>query len=125
MTVVRSRLPSGRTRIIKVSQSEMWSFRLVPRIAAIFNQSGDPRHFPNIVEPRYSSAMHAKYEVMLRATTENHFRTRYFCWLDVGLFRDLIVEDVDDHVKLTNRKQFSLALPPGFRNDSIACCEMN
>ena len=82
MTEIRSRLPPDRTLVIKVSQSEMWSFSLVPRIAAIFNHTGYPKYFPNTVLPRYSAAMHAKYEVMLRATTENPFRTRYFCWLD-------------------------------------------
>ena len=107
MTEVRSRLPPDRTRIVKVSQSEMWSFHLLSRIATIFNRADCPRYKPNTVEPMYSAAMHAKYEVIRQATAENPFRTRYFCWLDVGLFRDLIAEDVDDDVKLTNGKHFA------------------
>ena len=124
--MIRNRLPSNRTRIVKVSQSEMWSFRLVPRIAAIFTQRGYPKHLPNTVEPRYSAAMHAKYEVMHQATTENPFRTRYFSWLDVGLFRDLItgVDVIDDNTTLALVGQFSLELPPGFLNDSISFCEI-
>ena len=128
MMEVRSRLPSNRTLIIKVSQSEMSSFSLVPGIAAIFNKPGYPTYFPNTVEPRYSAAMHAKYEVMRRATTANPFRTSYFCWLDVGLFRELIAENatIDDMDKpnATLGKSFLLELPFDFHTDSIAYTEV-
>ena len=124
MTEVRSRLPPDRTLIFKVPQSEMWSFRLVPRIAAVVNQSKYPTHLPNPVDPRYSAAMHAKYEVMLRALSDNPFQTRYFCWLDVGLFRDLS-DGIDIREPNSTRgKTFSLELPPGFRKDSIAFNEV-
>ena len=131
MRAIRADLPANRTRIVRLRQSEMRSFRLlVPRIAAVFNRSGYPKHLPNTVEPRYSAAMHAKYEVMRRATTENSFRTRYFCWLDVGLFRNLtetVVADGVIDVGTTKNlgERFSMVLPPGMRNDSIAYCEVN
>jgi hypothetical protein len=54
--------------------------------------------------------MHAKYEVMHWAVMENPFRTHYFCWLDVGLFRDLDPEG----------PRFSLYLPEGFQQNSVA-----
>jgi hypothetical protein len=94
----------------------MWSFGLVPEIARIFAQPGYPQHLPNTVVPTYSAAMHAKYEVMQMAIKENPFKTRYFCWLDIGLFRDLVNEQ--------NAPPFSLYLPSGFRSDSVAYTEV-
>ena len=85
----RRHLPAHRTRIVRLDRARMWSFGLVPRIARIFAQPGYPRHPPNTVVPSYSAAMHAKYEVMEAAVRHNPFSTKYFCWLDVGLFRDV------------------------------------
>jgi hypothetical protein len=94
----------------------MWSFGLVPEIARIFAKPGYPHHIPNTVVPAYSAAMHAKYEVMQMAIKENPFKTRYFCWLDIGLFRDLVNEQ--------NAPPFLLYLPSGFRSDSIGYAEV-
>jgi hypothetical protein len=91
----------------------MWSFGLVPEIARIYAKPKYPRHHPNTVIPNYSAAMHAKYEVLRAAIEENPFRTRYFCWSDIGLFREIV-----------NRRQktrrFSLSLPHGFQSHSVA-----
>lgn len=43
----------------------------------------------------------------------NPFHTRYFCWLDVGLFRDL-----------ADPQPFSIHIPPGFSDDSVAYQEV-
>ena len=88
----------------------MWSFGLVPKINQIFAKPGYPKHHPNTVVANYSAAMHAKYEVLQLAIEENPFNTRYFCWLDIGLFRDIS----------NSKKQFSMHLPPNFKNDSVA-----
>ena len=37
----------------------------------------------------YCDTMHSKYEVMDILVTQNFFKTRYFAWIDVGLFRHL------------------------------------
>jgi hypothetical protein len=95
---------------------QMWSFGLVPEIARIFKQSDYPKHLPNTVVPTYSAAMHAKYEVLQWAIKQNPFKTRYFCWLDVGLFRDLS--------KLRSVNRFSLYLPPYFNTGSVAYQEV-
>lgn len=60
--------------------------------------------------------MHAKYEVMQAAIRENPFNTRYFCWLDIGLFRE-IADKSDDG-------RFSLYLPPGFLKDMVSYQEV-
>ena len=96
----------------------MWSFRLVPSIAKIFSRPHYPFHTPNTVVPHYSAAMHAKYEVMRMAMRSNPFGTRYFCWLDVGLFRDLSDAGV-------NGSRFALSLPPEFDVDSVAYTEVS
>jgi len=88
---------------------QMWSFGLLPNITRIFAKPGYPKHYPNTVVPAYSAAMHAKYEVMQLAILENPFNTRYFCWLDVGLFRN--IADSSD--------SFSLYLPPDLKNNSV------
>jgi hypothetical protein len=95
----------------------MWSFALVPEISRIFAKPGYPQHLPNTVVPTYSAAMHAKYEVMQWAIRENPFKTRYFCWLDIGLFRDMAEQEGDS-------SPFSLHLPAGFRSDSVAYTEV-
>jgi hypothetical protein len=95
----------------------MWSFGLVPEITHIFAMPGYPQHTPNTVVPTYSVAMHAKYEVMQMAIKENPFKTRYFCWLDIGLFRGL----VDQQGELL---PFTIYLPAGFRSYSVAYSEV-
>jgi len=48
----------------------------------------------------------------------NPFRTRFFCWLDVGLFRDLSPSGV-------NGSCFSLGLPPKLDIDAVAYTEVS
>jgi hypothetical protein len=131
--------------------TELWTLsnETVTRVASIFGQSGYARHYPNTVVPRYALAMHAKYEVMQMAVRENPFRTRYFCWLDIGLFRDMTSpapkkrnasaspsssptttsSATSSHVIVPDKPTFLLYLPPNFTetgadNDSVAVCEV-
>jgi len=95
----------------------MWAFQLVPSIARIYSRPHYPFHTPNTVVANYSAAMHAKYEVLQMAISSNPFNTRYFCWLDIGLFRDLSGAGV-------NAPRFALSLPPKFDTDSVAYTEV-
>jgi len=95
----------------------MWAFRLQPSIAKIFSRPNYPLFNPNTVVPAYSAAMHAKYEVMETAIRLNPFRTRFFCWLDVGLFRNLAGSGV-------NGSLFSLSLPPKLDTNAVAYSEV-
>ena len=52
-------------------------------------------------------------QVMEMAIRSNPFHTRYFCWLDIGLFRDLSGAGV-------NGSRFTLSLPPNFDAGSVA-----
>ena len=112
---IRSNFPSNRTKIVLISRNELWSFGLYDKMMKIFSQPEYPRFEPNTVMPEYGSVMHAKYELMHRTILDNTFNTRYFCWLDVGLFRGLAKRSVPE---------FYLATPPDFNNSSIAYTEV-
>ena len=90
---------------------------MVPEIARIYAKPGYPKHHPNTVVPEYPAAMHAKYELMQLTIRDNPFRTQFFCWLDIGLFRDIASEPIDS-------PRFSLTLPDGFQLDSVAYTEV-
>lgn len=110
----RSKFPERITTIYEVERAELWSFKLLPRIAKIYSRAGYPKHLPNTVLPEYSAAMHAKYELMKRAIEINPFDCNYFAWTDVGLFRGL--------VPIANStKNFRLVLPTELiKSQSIA-----
>lgn len=108
----RSKLDPSLTRIYHISKDNLWSFSLLPKITAIFKNESYPKHWPNTVKPLYPCAVNSKYEHLLRALRENPFQTKYFGWLDAGLYRSLIEEH-----KL---KPFSLALPPGFNSSKVS-----
>lgn len=117
---VRSGLPPNATRIIKIIRNETWAFGLESRITKIFKQPGYPQHQPNTVVPGYSIAMHAKYEVMQRTIRENPFHTKYFSWLDIGLFRELSSSSAVADPANQKCSKFRMTLPFNFSADSVA-----
>ena len=87
---MRGNYTSSSTKVILLEdRNDLWAFRIMPKIQEIFESPGYPHNPPGTTVPEYSCAMHAKYEVMLWAVQQNIFNTRYFAWLDIGLFRDL------------------------------------
>ncbi len=103
------------TRIILLeNRSDLWAFRIMPKIQEIFESPGYPHNPPGTTVPEYSCAMHAKYEVMLWAVQQNIFNTRYFAWLDIGLFRDL-----------KSSEPFHMYPPPDFDPKRVAYTEVN
>jgi len=121
MKVLRKRHP--KTRVIVVDRGTLWSFReMEPRIEQIFMQKHYPWNPPNTVDSKYSAAMHAKYELMRRTIRENPFQSAYLCWLDVGLFRELLTDSVSSSVN--DEKSFRLALPPRLNSTAVAYTEV-
>ena len=100
----------NRTRLFMFNRTSSWAFQRRDSIERIFKTKGYPKYYPNTVLPEYSCAMHAKYDVINRAATENYFQTHYFMWLDVGLFR----------AQINNKIYFKLELPPYFNDSRIA-----
>ena len=99
-----------RTKLLMFNRTSSWAFQRRDVIRRIFSSKGYPKYYPNTVLPEYSCAMHAKYDVISRTATKNYFHTRYFMWLDVGLFR----------ARVNNKMYFKLELPPYFNNSRIA-----
>ena len=95
----------------------MWTFGLLPEVERIFAMPGYPKHYPNTVVPGYAVAVQAKYEVTQMSVLENPFKTKYFCWLDMGYFRDIASIPA-------NHSMFSIYLPRGFQEDSVAYQEV-
>jgi len=117
MRVMRRQHP--KTRIIIVDRRTLWSFQeMQPRIKEIFSQRGYPWNPPNTVVSNYSAAMHAKYELMRWTIRDNPFQSAYICWLDVGLFRELISDSAAS--SMDESKSFRLALPPHLNSSAIA-----
>lgn len=113
---IRSKYHSRTSLVVPFERKDTWAFSIRPKISQIFKQPSYPVHHPNTVDSNYSSAMHLKYEVLSHAVHLNPFRTKYFAWLDVGYFRDLL------HFR--NSSMYSLKLPPAFDKSCIAVNEV-
>ncbi|ELT89657.1 hypothetical protein CAPTEDRAFT_211318, partial [Capitella teleta] len=106
---LRKDLDQNLTKIVRLNRTAMWSFSVRDKIAEIYSQPSYPKHHPNTVVPEYSCAMHAKYEVMYTTVMNNPFQTKYFAWLDIGLFREL-----------QSKEPFKMSLPPNFNPLKVA-----
>ena len=112
---MRKDLNANLTKTVLVNRNDLWAFGLYTKIAKILCKPGYPVFEPNTVIPEYASVMHAKYELMQKSIIENPFRTKYFCWLDVGLFRALAKSPGPN---------FSLNLPTNFDDTKVAYAEV-
>ncbi|GAB1600911.1 uncharacterized protein LOC115210986 [Argonauta hians] len=106
---IRKKFSKERTKIFLINQKDLWSFNIKKNISDIFKQPGYPKYLPNTVVPGYSCAMHAKFELLNRVIRKNYFNTKYFMWLDIGLFRSL-----QDH------SRFKLNVPSDFDETKVA-----
>ena len=81
---------SNRTRAFLIDRFSLRSFRdYLLRIRQVLRDPPFPRYFPNTVVPEYGATMHAKYDALERAIRANYFGSKYFAWIDVGIFREL------------------------------------
>lgn len=80
---------SSITEVILINRKALWSFKIKPRIAEIYAQPGYPKFYPNTVEPDYTSMTHSKLSFVAKAITSKLFPSDYYCWIDLGYFRDL------------------------------------
>ena len=113
---IRSTLDANLTRLVHVPRKKLWSFSLLPRVTKLFSRDSYPRFVPNTVQAVYPCTMHAKYELMLHALRTNPYKTKYFCWVDMGLYRGLADK--------TDQKPFKLVLPAPFNDSKVAYTEV-
>ena len=103
-----------KTKVFMFSQTTSWAFQQKGDIKEIFDMKHYPRHYPNTVVPEYTCIQHAKFDVISRAARNNYFYTKYVMWLDIGYFRDIVME----------KQYFKLELPPGFNESRIAVTQV-
>ena len=115
---IRAELPSNLTQTALVNRNELWSFGLYSKIKSLYRKPTYPKFHPNTVIPEYTCAVHAKYEVLLKALQENPFKTRHFSWVDIGYFRSLFVE-------LTVIQPFTITKPPEYDPSKVSFTEIN
>ncbi|XP_074651950.1 uncharacterized protein LOC141906520 [Tubulanus polymorphus] len=106
---VRSYLPSNLTKIVIMKRRFLKSFSFENQIRNIIHRADYSTAIRQTLKSQYPCVMHSKYELMERAVINNVFKTEYFAWIDIGLFRDL-----------TGQDQFKLALPPNFDETRIS-----
>ncbi|XP_048247473.1 uncharacterized protein LOC124147819 isoform X2 [Haliotis rufescens] len=110
LTNLRRKFPSNMTKVFLIDRANLWSFSLAGEIRSIYSQPNYPHHHPNTVNENYSCAMHAKFELVNKVLMEELFPTKYFCWLDIGLFRAL----ADDN------SVFKLQIPHEWDRERVA-----
>ncbi|XP_021376649.1 uncharacterized protein LOC110465269 isoform X2 [Mizuhopecten yessoensis] len=97
------------TKIIVINRDTLWSFQIMPKIAKLYSMPGYPKHYPNTFIPAYTALTHSKLPIVLDAIQKQYFSTDYYCWLDVGYFRDIV----------TRNKTFWLEVPNDFDPSKI------
>ncbi|KAK3100590.1 hypothetical protein FSP39_022236 [Pinctada imbricata] len=100
----------SRTMVVLIPKNLLWSYKLIPWIEKIIRTPGYPEYHPNTVLPEYSSAMFAKTELVAYVAEKNFFNTDYFCWIDIGYYRNI----------LDRRKPFWLEVPNSFDRKRVA-----
>ena len=113
---IRSCLPLNMTKIVKVDRNTLPSFKLLPKIRKLYSRPFYPKHYPGTVYPEYTATMHAKHDVLERSILEDPFKTPYFAWLDVGLFRNLAN---------TSFPMFKMVPPKNLEPESIAFTQVS
>lgn len=111
-----------KTKIVMINRDELDSFKYKIRISKIFQQKGYPQYHPNTVYPEYVCAMHAKYELMRKSVVDNPYKSRYFAWIDIGLFREMVPINSQPS---SQEPLFSIHLPPQFDPKAVAYTEVN
>ena len=102
----------NRTRVIKININETWTFSVFSIIRKLFVKR---RYNPlgATAKANYSSVVNAKFEFVARALEENHFKTKYFSWMDYGYLR--YPEFIG-----TSNSSLEVHLPPYFNKSHIA-----
>ena len=112
----RSSSPDCEVNIF--NRNNTWAFKLLPKIREILKRPGYPKHMPTTVVPEYQSIQHLKYEFVEDVAQRNPFRTKYFAWTDIGLFRHLVSQPQ------MSVKPFRIYLPPKFDPSKVAYNEV-
>jgi hypothetical protein len=102
----------NKTKIVIFHRNNTWSFGILPKIKEVIMQPGYPKHHPNTVIAEYLSIGNLKYESVQNETLLNPFKTKYFAWVDIGVYRNM--------TSSKEIKPFHIYLPECFDSNKIA-----
>ena len=111
---IRSQLPWNLTQVVQIRKRDLWSYTLLPQITKVYVNKSYPKTYPNTVLPEYPCLMHTKYEFLLYSILTNPFKTKYFAWIDIGIFR-----------KEMDGEPFVLRLPNEFDENKVAFTQVD
>ncbi len=114
---VRMKLPSAKSKVVRVAKEKLWAFSLLPNVTDIYKNTTYPKHNPNTVVPHYTCISHAKYEFLAMAMRDNPFNTKYYAWVDVGIFRNMAAQ-------VDTLPTFSMYLPPMLDTNKVAYAQV-
>ncbi|XP_048747001.2 uncharacterized protein LOC125659385 isoform X2 [Ostrea edulis] len=97
------------TEVIHINRSQLWAFKIIPKIKKIYSTPGYPRHYPNTISPEYTSLTHSKQQVLADTVNRHPFDTEFYCWLDAGYFRDNVYRE----------RKFWMEVPDDFNKSRI------
>ena len=98
-----------------MTRNQTWAFSLLPKIKRVLREKNYPKILPNTAVPEYQCIQHIKYEHVQNVAKTNPFKTKYFAWIDIGLFRDIVD---------TKHEKFKLFLPPDMDLSRVAYGEV-
>ena len=105
---------SSITKVVTIERESLWSFQIKTKIAKLYTKPGYPKHYPNTYIPEYTSMTHSKLSVVAKAINSKLFPTDYYCWIDLGYFRDLA----------GRQKDFYLEIPSNFDKSRVGVTQV-
>ena len=109
---VRSSL-ENLTKIITINRTNLWAFKMLPKITKLFADPNYPKFEPNTITSGFPCATAAKYEYTKNASVENYFHTKYITWMDMGYLR-----------RRLSGPPAKMHTPQDMRDDKIAYLEL-
>ena len=108
---IRKEVSGAKSKVEQVTKQSIWGFDFASNITTILGR----KEYKQMKKPAgYLSVLHSKYDFVATALKYNYFKTKYYCWLDMDLFKDIV-----NIVKTP----FSLYVPNDFNQSRIAYSE--
>lgn len=82
------------TKVIIFTREQLWPFQIKSQIEKLYSNPGYPKHYPNTYLPEYACMTHSKLPLVVKAIKSNYFHTDYYCWIDLGYFRDIVGRNI-------------------------------
>ena len=84
---IRKSQPADKTILIRVNRTDLSSFDDLEDVRKLFADPEYPKFEPQTVNPEWSCAVNAKYDILQMVLDQGHVKTDTLAWLDIGLFK--------------------------------------